>query len=118
MDEMIGCCGIICTECPALQATLKNDNTEREKIAIVWSKLFDSNFKSEDINCEGCKSVNDKLFNYCRSCEIRECCKKRNLENCAYCTDYSCAKLDHFIENEFPTSRQILEEIMDKIKSK
>ncbi len=115
MDEMIACCGIICTDCPALQATLKNDNNERETVAKAWSKLFGTDYKIEDINCEGCKSVSGRLFSYCGSCQIRECCKERDLENCAYCLDYSCDKLDHFIENEFPSSRQILEEIREKL---
>ncbi len=115
MDEMIACCGIICTDCPALQATLANDNNERSIVAKVWSKFFDTNFQTDDINCDGCKSVNAKLFNFCESCEIRQCCKEKAFENCAYCSDYSCQKLDDFIENEFPNSRQILEEIREKL---
>jgi len=114
MDEMIACCGIICTDCPALHATLKNDNIERFIVAKAWSKFFDANFQSEDINCYGCKSVNGNLFNYCGSCEIRQCCMERELENCAYCPDYSCEKLDDFIKNEFPNAKQILEEIREK----
>ncbi len=115
MDEMIACCGIICTECPALHATLKNDNNERKTVAKAWSKLFIDNFKPEDINCEGCKSGSGKLFSFCRSCEIRECCKNKDLENCAHCSDYSCEKLDHFIEKESPNSRQVLEEIRENL---
>ena len=33
MDEMIAYCGITCSKCPAMLATLKDDDKERAKVA-------------------------------------------------------------------------------------
>ena len=38
MEEIAAYCGIFCTECPTYQATQKNDNKARAKIAEAWSK--------------------------------------------------------------------------------
>jgi hypothetical protein len=54
MKEMVAYCGLVCTECPTYQATQKNDNNARAKIAEAWSKQFKVNLKAEDINCDGC----------------------------------------------------------------
>jgi len=54
MNKMIAFCGLTCTECLAFIATRKDDDKERQKVAKVWSKEFNSDIKPEDINCDGC----------------------------------------------------------------
>ena len=54
MDKIIGVCGLTCTECPAYQATLKDDDKERKRVAEMWSKEYGAEIKPEDINCDGC----------------------------------------------------------------
>jgi len=110
MKKTIAYCGIICSECTAFLATQKNDDNERKKVAEMWSKQFNAEFKPEDINCDGCLSESERLFNYCRVCEIRKCGQEKGVKNCAYCDDYACETLNKFIDN-VPEAKTTLEEI-------
>jgi hypothetical protein len=98
MDTMIAYCGLDCGQCPALEATLKDDDAERARVAEMWSKEFEVDLKAADINCRGCTAdvEDDQLFSHCRVCEIRACSRDRGLINCAVCDDYGCEKLTAF----------------------
>lgn len=109
MEKIIGFCGLICSECPAYLATQKDDDNERKKVAEMWSKEFNETIKSEDINCDGCLD-DERVFNYCKKCEIRKCGLEKNLKNCAYCDDYACEKLEKFFEMA-PEAKTTLEKI-------
>jgi hypothetical protein len=108
--KIIAFCGIDCSECKALIATQKNDNTMRKEIAQEWSKMFGHEIKPEEINCDGCLSREGRHIGYCNICEIRKCGIQKNVENCAYCIDYKCEKLAKFHE-EAPNAKNRLEEI-------
>jgi hypothetical protein len=94
MNEMISMCGLACHNCPAFLATQSNDDAKRAEVAAQWSKDYGSEIKPEDINCDGCVSTSERHFNYCQICEIRKCGTEKEVENCGYCTDYTCDKLD------------------------
>ena len=98
MSQIVGICGLICSDCPAYIATKKNNGDARKKTAEIWSKEFSSDIKPEDINCDGCliKNGEGKLFSHCLICEIRKCAQSKNLKNCAYCKDFQCEKLLNF----------------------
>jgi hypothetical protein len=110
MEKLISMCGLICSECPAFIATQKNDDEERRKVAEMWAKEYKADLKSEDINCSGCIVDTDKLFNYCKVCEIRKCGKEKKVKNCAYCTEYACEKLTDFFKMA-PQAKTNLEEV-------
>jgi len=93
MEKMLGCCGIVCSECPVFVATQKNDDSERRRVAEIFTKQYSTEYKPEDINCDGCISGSQRIFSYCSICEIRKCGKEKNVKNCAYCEDYPCEKL-------------------------
>jgi hypothetical protein len=93
MARKVGYCGIVCSDCPVLIATRKNDDAERERVANTFTKQYGKEYKPEDINCGGCTSNSKRIFSYCSACKIRECGKERNVENCAYCSGYPCEKL-------------------------
>ena len=114
MEGIIAFCGTSCNECPAFLATKNDNNTEREKIAELWSKQYNADIKSEDINCEGCTSKAGKKFFYCNICEIRKCGQEKDLKNCAYCSEYVCEKLDNFFKVA-PESKASLDEIKKKL---
>jgi hypothetical protein len=94
MNEMIAFCGIDCHQCGALIATKENDDAKRREVADLWSKEFNADIQPQDINCVGCISEGGILFSHCYVCEIRICGKEKAIENCAYCTEYSCDKLE------------------------
>ncbi|MEM2997376.1 MAG: DUF3795 domain-containing protein [Thermoproteota archaeon] len=50
------------------------------------------------------------IFSYCRICEIRKCGQSRKVQNCAYCEEYSCGRLEEFFKMA-PNARKNLEEV-------
>lgn len=115
---MIAYCGLSCDTCPIHLATLETDIEKqagmRIEIADQISKIYGTTPKPEIVtDCDGCKN-NARLFNGCADCVIRKCAIARSLENCAYCNDYSCEKLEkHYVFD--PESKKRLEEIRNGI---
>ena len=110
MDKMIAYCGIVCSECPTLLATQKDDDEARKEVVEMWSKQFNVEITPEDINCDGCLTKTGRLIGYGAICEIRKCGQEKGVENCAYCGDYACEKLEKFFEMA-PMFRATLDEI-------
>ncbi|MCP4717497.1 MAG: DUF3795 domain-containing protein [Deltaproteobacteria bacterium] len=108
MSEMLSCCGLLCNQCPAYEATQSGDETKKAEVARVWSEQFQAEFTAADINCDGCCSASERLSGYCRVCEIRACARERQLENCAACEDYICEKLEKVVSME-PEARTRLD---------
>lgn len=93
MEHVFGFCGIICSDCPVLLATQKNDATERKRVADLFTKQYGKEYKPEDIDCDGCTSNSQRVFSYCRLCGIRKCGMEKKVKNCAFCSEYPCEKL-------------------------
>lgn len=117
MAGMISHCGLRCDKCNAYKATRADDDAMRVQVSEKWSKRYRSDIKPEDINCEGCLSVGDKVFSHCHVCEIRKCGIERNAPNCAYCQEYICSRLESFLKM-VPGNRELLENIRKGIISK
>ncbi|MBN1984466.1 MAG: DUF3795 domain-containing protein [Chitinivibrionales bacterium] len=115
MEQTLAYCGLLCNECPAFIATKTNDNEKRKTVAAEWSKLFQVNLQSDEINCVGCLSKKEPLFNHCKVCEIRSCSQNKELDNCAGCSDYPCSKLDFIFKSE-PAAQKRLDTIHLKMK--
>jgi hypothetical protein len=119
MEKMIAFCGLACDSCPILLATLEKDIDRQTRmrigIAEQISKIYGTTPKPEIISdCDGCKKINARLFTGCTGCQIRKCAIEKNLENCAYCSDFACDKLErHYVYD--PGSRSRLEEIRKQI---
>jgi hypothetical protein len=110
MNEIVSFCGLLCSECGAFIATRNDDDEKREEVAQLWSKQYNADLKPEDINCDGCISDSECLFDHCKVCEIRECGKQKDIANCAYCDDYGCEKLEKFFQM-VPDAEKRLDEI-------
>ncbi|MEJ2306267.1 MAG: DUF3795 domain-containing protein [candidate division WOR-3 bacterium] len=110
MNNLIGFCGLKCNECPAFIATKNDDDKERARIAREWAEEYKHEFKTEDINCDGCTSIAGRHVGYCSVCELRACAIKKRVKNCAYCKDYECKKLSDFF-NIASQARKNLEKI-------
>ncbi len=98
MEEMIGYCGLICSNCGAYKATQKNDDKMRSKIAAEWTQKYHHDFKPEDINCDGCLPNTIKTIGHLNICPIRKCGQAKGVKNCGRCADYSCDKTDEFFK--------------------
>jgi len=120
MGGIIAYCGLVCNKCPAFIATRKNDEAGKRKIAEAWSGQFGLEFKSKDINCDGCFSPSDRLSGFClKICEVRPCARAKKVKNCAHCDQYACEKLETFFARA-PEAKNTLDKIrkdIQKIKS-
>ena len=83
--KMTAKCGLNCVECPAYIATQKNDDALRAETAAKWSKMYKSELKSADLNCDGCQTDSPRLLGYCSVCGIRKCARERKHATCAAC---------------------------------
>ena len=92
-EALISFCGINCLDCPAYIAKRTDDMELREKTAKAWSSP-EFSVKAEEINCDGCITLNKVLFSHCTVCQVRACGLEKGVENCAHCDEYSCEKLE------------------------
>ncbi|MBI5480254.1 MAG: DUF3795 domain-containing protein [Deltaproteobacteria bacterium] len=95
--QMYGCCGLVCSECPAYLATQANDRAKAEETAQMWSRQFGIEVRVEHVWCDGCTAPGRKCA-HCAECEIRSCATGRNLATCAPCADYPCKQLEAFFQ--------------------
>ena len=95
---MIAYCGLDCGVCPTRLATLADDDDKRSKTAAFYRKEFKFDFTAEEINCDGCPTESGTLFSFCKECDVRRCCRERNLEHCGLCPEAPCAHLQKMFE--------------------
>jgi len=117
----MGYCGLVCETCPIYLATRKENRSEqamlRVEIARLCREQYGLAYQAEDItDCDGCLGEESQLFPPSRNCAIRSCAKEKGLENCAYCSDYTCEQLETFFTTE-PTARERLEKLRRARKS-
>ncbi|MBN1975487.1 MAG: DUF3795 domain-containing protein [Sedimentisphaerales bacterium] len=110
MEKMTAFCGLICSECVAFLVTQEDDDEKRAEVAKLWSEQYKVELKPSDINCDGCVSNSTRLVGHCNVCEIRKCGKQKGVQNCAYCDDYACEKLEGFFKMA-PNAKEHLDEI-------
>jgi hypothetical protein len=101
MEEIVSYCGLICLGCPILWATKEKDLKLKEKMRVEIAKMSNSLYKTEfgskDItDCDGCLNENGRLFAGCNQCQIRICARAKKIQNCTYCDEYICEKLEKF----------------------
>jgi hypothetical protein len=102
MDTMIiAKCGLVCSDCNAYKATIKNDDDLRKQTAREWSAMFKTDIDWKTVNCEGCQeSDKEKVFSYCRVCAIRQCALEKGYATCAECADFGCEKVRAIWEHD------------------
>jgi hypothetical protein len=110
MSEIIGVCGLNCSECGAYIATRDNDDYTRVETARTWSELYGVDVSPSAIQCSGCTSEGGVHFQHCTVCEIRKCGLARGVATCAHCDDYACGKLEEFFQKA-PDCRASLDKI-------
>jgi hypothetical protein len=108
MTEMVAYCGLTCQTCPIYLATRLENKEERARMKAATVNMckdhYGMNYKLEDItDCDGCQA-RGRLFSAGRNCPIRKCARGKDLENCAYCTEYACGKLEALCKKE-PTAK-------------
>jgi len=85
--ELLAPCGLYCGVCKIYKAHKDNDLEFKKEIL---SKLHDYGVKSvDDIVCTGCMS-NGVVFDFCRTCRIKDCIKNKKIEGCYQCDEFPC----------------------------
>ncbi len=92
MSRMIARCGLICSNCPTFLATKNNDDVARQKTVILYAEKYGFDLQLEDINCDGCLTVSGRQIDFCQTCDIKQCCSSRGLENCVLCDEQQVDK--------------------------
>jgi hypothetical protein len=115
MVEIIAYCGSACHTCQIYLATRLENKDEQAKMRTEIFQLlrgqYGMNCGPEEItDCDGCRTVGGRLFSGCKNCPIRQCASEREIENCAYCPEYACEKLEVFFRTE-PTAKARLDKI-------
>jgi len=108
MERIIAACGLVCSECPAYEATKAGDAEAIGKVAQEWSEMFHADVKPEHVWCDGCMTDGPRKCHHTTECEVRACVAGRGLRNCAVCPDYGCETLTAFFEMA-PPPRESLE---------
>lgn len=96
MSEIIGACGLVCSECGAYKATQANDAEAIAKVAAQWSQQYGGDIKPESVWCDGCMTPGERKCGHAGECEIRACARDRQVANCAHCSDYGCERIAGF----------------------
>ena len=87
----------------------------RVEIVRLCNEHYSMNYDLEDIaDCDGCIIEGGRLFSACKNCSIRKCARKKELENCAHCSEYICEKLEAFFKTE-PTARKRLDTVRSSV---
>ena len=114
---MIACCGLDCSKCEGFLATQADDDSKRAEVAEQWSIRYDADIKPEQINCDGCRSGDKRIFDHTDICELRKCCIEKDIANCAACDMYACYKLKAFFEVA-PEARAALDALRSQMITK
>lgn len=115
MNEIgIAYCGLDCAQCPAYLATQKNDDRMRKATAKEWSMMYQATILPEQINCDGCTSGSDRLFQHCNQCQVRSCAIDLGYQNCGQCKDLPCDKLSPILK-AVPEAEAALKKIAESM---
>ena len=112
-EGRFGYCGINCSECPVFIATQKNDNSERERVAKLFTEQYGEVYEVGDINCRGCLTESEEIFKYCKICPIRKCARERKVKSCVFCSVYPCEELLKLFKG-YPKAKENLETLRRK----
>ena len=71
MNQIRGFCNRICNECEIFKVTQADDDQKRAAMVVAVFKMFDQDFKKDDINCNGCTVQGGYLYKFAKKCSIR-----------------------------------------------
>jgi len=94
-DIMVCYCGIDCSRCKTLHATV-DDYDELRKTVQAYYDEFGHNIDIKDLNCLGCRS--DSMLAGCADCPYMKCGKGKGLSRCDECAEYPCDSLRWYID--------------------
>jgi hypothetical protein len=115
-EKIIAFCGIDCAACPAYIGTQAGDAELLAKAAAQWSTA-DEPLTPEDVICYSCTQTEKRLYTWCSACRMKDCCREKNIPNCAHCDEYACEdlkKLWDMVASQDP--RMTLDDLRREVK--
>ena len=95
MKEEISLCGFICGICPAFKQNINSDE-DRLQVDKGWKRFHRTKgWVYDEDYCLGCFNVPETPL--WSGCPIRKCVMKNNIDNCGYCLDYPCPRINNMI---------------------
>lgn len=110
-ENLISFCGLICNDCPAFIARKTDDEDLRKKTAEGWS-TEEFPLEPGDIDCDGC--TGESTMKFCAVCDVRICGMEKGIQNCAYCVEYPCKKLE-MPWSQSPEAKERLDQIKETL---
>jgi len=110
INKMTAFCGLPCHECEAFLATKNSNDQKIKEVAQLWSKQQNTDYKPQDIECDGCRLKNARLHSYCKQCQVRKCALTKDITTCADCDSYICEILEDFFKIT-PHTKEILDKM-------
>jgi hypothetical protein len=93
MARMMSACGVWCSDCPAYHAETKGVAHQRRTVE-AWRRIYRLHETIEHISCGGCLGPDEELFHTSRTCKARRCCRERQFQSCADCSNVPCKDLE------------------------
>ena len=91
-ERLISRCGIYCGACYIYRA-------ERDGGKLLKEMARRFKVTETEIKCNGCSSPYEEQWTNCQRCGFKTCQKKRGLENCAQCREFSkCPEYGYIVD--------------------
>ena len=91
MEPILSLCGMRCDLCLAYKPNVEAHPENRQILSDGWYKYFGFRVLPEEIQCTGCFAEGNPTLD--NACPVRPCVIEHELQNCAGCEDYICARL-------------------------
>ncbi|MCF8083784.1 MAG: DUF3795 domain-containing protein [Deltaproteobacteria bacterium] len=90
--DLMAPCGLYCGTCGVYIATRDNN----EKFKAVMGNLYGT--PPEETECLGCMQADssDRLYAYCKTCDIRDCVNSKGYYSCHQCEGWPCSLIENF----------------------
>lgn len=87
-EQLVGACGIYCGACDHYLAGRENGKYLLKRDTDIGRRVADN-------PCGGCKNI-EKLCQWCKECEIRNCASEKSLSHCGMCDQFPCDYFEEF----------------------
>jgi len=88
--QVIGACGLKCSECQAFKTTQANDLEKLAELAKSWGSA-ENPYTVKDMHCNGCMS--GRVYKGCTTRGVRNCALEHEVANCGGCSEFTCEKI-------------------------
>jgi hypothetical protein len=99
--RLLAPCGLYCGVCGVYIATRDHN----DKFKAILGQLYGS--KPEKTECKGCMQADpaELIYEFCTTCPIRDCIKKKGFYSCHQCTEFPCKYQKNF---GFPVGKKVM----------